>query len=744
MPKGKRRIKLSVSVVFTDSLIGMFFIFLILMVIIYSQFQKSLLSSLTKQNEEFASQVSSTTKLADEILISITNQLFYDPAVTLLRKSEKISNFEFIEGIRQINDITASAILIDSVYIYNGKQDYIYSTAQYGAVNDNAEHFRDKDAVQMLRERRSEKRLVIIPRKTSMFSGSENSAIYSFMFFETISDGTPDTNAILLNLKSSAFTRLYFGSDFRNQAFIINGEGASIASKDSLDESTRHTLINRILAEKANDKASGYFTFPNAVIGKMLCFYSSLDEHNWIYVKTLAYEEAFHALLHSRNCTLIIISVIILILVAVSALIANRVYVPYRKISQKISKAISGNGNENPDQIIRNLDQLIVEHDSQGLLEPMIKSEILKDLLLGKKSIDMPDFNLESYHLQIAINFPVVLYLLSKKGTVLTTEDIQERIPYCETVLINSYTILFLQPMSQDQEILVRNELVRKNPDMFLIYSEEIRDWSLIPETFQKLGEAWQLRFLHPENKLIGLKDQPLRRHVMAPLSEKSAAVVGFLKKGFYSKAAENWDLFVHELEDKQYSTVNVALINITNAILKLALDCKVLDSTYEESCMAYQMMIDNLDDMNELNRLLDDLFHKITDKVQHMQQTSKKDTIHEIFGYLAQNYTNKQISTKSVADVFKMSPAYLSRIYRQGRGHSLMDEINALRIQKAKDCLADSNCLIKDIPQKIGIENSQYFFLLFKKMTGKTPKAYQNDLIMLRKREAAKQRRRV
>jgi len=151
-------------------------------------------------------------------------------------------------------------------------------------------------------------------------------------------------------------------------------------------------------------------------------------------------------------------------------------------------------------------------------------------------------------------------------------------------------------------------------------------------------------------------------------------------------------------------------------------------------------MMIDNLDDMNELNRLLDDLFRKITDKVQHIQQTSKKDTIHEISEYLAQNYTNKQISTKSVADVFKMSPAYLSRIYRQGRGHSLMDEINALRIQKAKDCLADSNCLIKDIPQKIGLENSQYFFLLFKKMTGKTPKAYQNDLIMLRKREAAKQ----
>jgi len=744
MPKGKRLIKVSMSMVFTGSLIGMFSIFLILMVISYSQFQESLLSSLAKQNVEFASQVSSTTKFADEVLISITNQLFYDPAVTLLRKSEKISNFEFIEGMRRINDITASAILIDSIYIYNGKQDYIYSTAQYGAVNDNADHFRDKDAVKILRERRSGQRLVILPRATAMFSGSSSSAIYSFMFFETTSDGMPDTNAILLNLKASAFTRLYFGSDFRNQAFIMNGDGALIASKDSLEEVDRHSLMARILAGTEKDTASGYFTFSNAVTGKMLCFYSSLSEHNWIYVKTLAYEEAFPALLHSRNRTLIIISVIILILVAVTALIANRVYVPYRKISQKISKAISGNGNENPDQIIKNLDQLIVEHDSREFLGPMIKSEILKDLLLGKKSIDMPDLNLESYRLQIAINFPVTLYLLSNKNILLNTEDIQERIPYCETAVIDSFTILFLQPMSQDQEMQVRNELVQKNPDMLLICSEEIRDWSLIPETFQKLRETWQLRFLHPEKKLISLKDQPLKRHVMAPLSEKSAAVVGFLKKGSYSKAAETWNLFVQELEDKQYSTVNVALINIANAILKLALDYKVLDSTYEETCTAYQMTIDSLDDMNELNKLLDDLFRKITDNVLQTQQTSKKDTIHEISEYLARNYMDTQISTKAVADVFKMSPAYLSRIYRQGRGHSLMDEINALRIQKAKECLADPNDLIKHIPQKIGLENSQYFFLLFKKMTGKTPKAYQNDLIILRKREAAIQRRRV
>jgi hypothetical protein len=138
-----------------------------------------------------------------------------------------------------------------------------------------------------------------------------------------------------------------------------------------------------------------------------------------------------------------------------------------------------------------------VEHDSREFLGPMIKSEILKDLLLGKKSIDMPDFNLETYHLQIAINFPVTLYLLNNKERLLNIEEIQEKIPYCETVRIDSYTILFIQPRARIRKIQVRNELVQKNRTCFH-YSEEIRDWSLLPETFQKLREPGNSDFCIP------------------------------------------------------------------------------------------------------------------------------------------------------------------------------------------------------------------------------------------------------
>jgi len=295
--------------------------------------------------------------------------------------------------------------------------------------------------------------------------------------------------------------------------------------------------------------------------------------------------------------------------------------------------------------------------------------------------------------------------------------------------------------MSLEQELEFRTEFSAKYSDTLLIYSDRITDWSLLSDNFQKLKETWQLRFLYPHQKLIALREQPQRKHSMAPLSEKSAATIGFLKKGLYTKAVVTWNLFIQELKDKRYATTKVALINIANAVLKLAWDDMVLDTTYEEACMSFQRTIENLSDIQQLNTMLDDLFKKITNHVQTVQLTIKKSTIQEISNFLSQNYTDRLISTKSIADEFHMSPAYLSRIYRRCKGHSLMQEINILRIQKAKECLSNPSCLIKDIPQHIGMENLQYFYQLFKKLTGKTPKEYQKDIMIKYRSASAKDR---
>ena len=64
--------------------------------------------------------------------------------------------------------------------------------------------------------------------------------------------------------------------------------------------------------------------------------------------------------------------------------------------------------------------------------------------------------------------------------------------------------------------------------------------------------------------------------------------------------------------------------------------------------------------------------------------------------------------------------------MFRQANGCSLVEHINRLRIDKAREALLEPGVKVKDVPQQVGMENRQYFFRLFKQATGFTPRQYQ------------------
>ena len=99
--------KVPTSLAFSGSLLLFSLASLVLMALLYRQFRKSLLDTMTKQRQEFARQVSATCAFSDQILIDTANQIYYDETITRLRESYNLSNYDFIEGIRQINAITA-------------------------------------------------------------------------------------------------------------------------------------------------------------------------------------------------------------------------------------------------------------------------------------------------------------------------------------------------------------------------------------------------------------------------------------------------------------------------------------------------------------------------------------------------------------------------------------------------------------------------------------------------------------
>lgn len=78
-------------------------------------------------------------------------------------------------------------------------------------------------------------------------------------------------------------------------------------------------------------------------------------------------------------------------------------------------------------------------------------------------------------------------------------------------------------------------------------------------------------------------------------------------------------------------------------------------------------------------------------------------------------------ISLKVLASEFSVSAPYLGRIYRSRTGTSFSTAINEKRVERAKELLRVRATPAKNIAQQLGFNDPNYFYLVFKRVTGMT-----------------------
>jgi AraC-like DNA-binding protein len=98
---------------------------------------------------------------------------------------------------------------------------------------------------------------------------------------------------------------------------------------------------------------------------------------------------------------------------------------------------------------------------------------------------------------------------------------------------------------------------------------------------------------------------------------------------------------------------------------------------------------------------------------------------IRSIEQYVKENYTDINLSLNTIADRVKLSPKYVSMIFKAATSTGLLDYINFIRIQKAKELLSTTNMTVDDIALQVGYSNSKTFRRAFAKFEQTTPGKY-------------------
>ena len=94
---------------------------------------------------------------------------------------------------------------------------------------------------------------------------------------------------------------------------------------------------------------------------------------------------------------------------------------------------------------------------------------------------------------------------------------------------------------------------------------------------------------------------------------------------------------------------------------------------------------------------------------------------------YMEDNYMF-DLSLDSVSEILHISPAYLSAQFKKYQKMNFLDCLTELRINAAKELLADPFRPAAEVASMVGYEDASYFARAFKKRTGMTPTQYRKE----------------
>ena len=84
-----------------------------------------------------------------------------------------------------------------------------------------------------------------------------------------------------------------------------------------------------------------------------------------------------------------------------------------------------------------------------------------------------------------------------------------------------------------------------------------------------------------------------------------------------------------------------------------------------------------------------------------------------------------KELSLKDISKALFINPVYLGQLIKKETNSTFAELLNKQRIKAAQQLLLSTNDSIEDICYTVGYSNVGYFYKFFRKLCGKSPKAY-------------------
>ncbi len=146
------------------------------------------------------------------------------------------------------------------------------------------------------------------------------------------------------------------------------------------------------------------------------------------------------------------------------------------------------------------------------------------------------------------------------------------------------------------------------------------------------------------------------------------------------------------------------------------------LSDAYEEAQSALNHSL--FEKSEKLNFYTEDMKNEAMPIISY---DTKQHLVKESLEYIDKHF-QEQMSVSDISRALGTSASYLSRIFKESTGETLIRTMNHKRIEKAKEYLTETDFKVYEVADILGFENVTYFSRFFKKHTGMSPKDYKEQ----------------
>ncbi len=249
----------------------------------------------------------------------------------------------------------------------------------------------------------------------------------------------------------------------------------------------------------------------------------------------------------------------------------------------------------------------------------------------------------------------------------------------------------------------------------------------MISKSYEEAQTAANHRFMHGKEMVIFYKRLAVSTDNAKwyPFTEEQQLIT-LLKQGKISEPEHIISNIFQTMYDLNMSPDNARWVchNLTGTINK-AIDEMSLTLDERLSNLLNEIMLFNYETLWDFKQRIIEFCNDICSLTGSLKESKNFKLCDQIVEFIHQEYSDQNLSLKTIASQYTMSPSYLTRFFKDHMGISLMQYIDNLRMKKATMQLKSTTLSLSEIMDNTGYIDKTNFMRKFKKLYGTSPMQY-------------------